>query len=215
MKNFKQYFKEDLKFNSKENDIEFTHGKSNDGLPDKIDIKKNKLNEIDVYSIYYAPEYDSNKNHFKFSPALHGLKKTNFNKKAVQWFLNKSAIASQKIIRKNKIDYIVMPKSSSALVSEFAKMLKQKNPKIEIIFDTFVKKSNLELKSIEPEKRKEIGNIFNASSNDVYNKLKNKNVLLLDDIMTTGTTLEMLNDLLKNHDVNNVVGLTLYKIGLK
>jgi len=59
-------------------------------------------------------------------------------------------------------------------------------------------------------RRNNIKNSFKINKN-LINNIKDKNILLIDDITTTGATLEELIDCLLNNNIKNITCLTISK----
>lgn len=114
------------------------------------------------------------------------------------------------------IDYIVyVPSSKKALKSrgfnqcEFLAREVGKNLNIEVI-DCIKKYDNIkEQKSLSKEDRYK--NIVNAFFIDDNTKIKNKNILLIDDVTTTGATITACENLLKKQEIKTIKILTLAK----
>lgn len=103
--------------------------------------------------------------------------------------------------------------NQSALLAKFFWQLCQKeNPKIRFIPDLLIKvkntKSQTNLTKIQRQKNLNGAFIFNEK----YNLLEGKNILIIDDVVTTGTTLEKCCNILKNKGkTQKIFALTLAK----
>lgn len=114
------------------------------------------------------------------------------------------------------VDCIVyVPSSKKALKSrgfnqcEFLAKEVGKRLNIEVV-DCIKKHNNIkEQKSLSKEERYE--NIINAFFIDDDIKIKNKNILLIDDVTTTGATVLACQNLLKKHKIKTIKILTLAK----
>lgn len=73
------------------------------------------------------------------------------------------------------------------------------------------KKGFVSVKQFAPSHRKFLKNLFEVIDESLYNKVADKNVVIIDDVMTTGTTAKQIHDILKTHGANSVVTLTMFK----
>jgi len=72
-------------------------------------------------------------------------------------------------------------------------------------------KGFLSVKQFAPSHRKFIKNLFEIIDETLYRKVADKNVAIIDDVMTTGTTAKQIHDILKAHGANEVTTLTMFK----
>lgn len=72
-------------------------------------------------------------------------------------------------------------------------------------------KGFISVKQFAPQHRKFITNLFEIIDEQLYNKVNEKNVVIIDDIMTSGTTVKQIYDQLKMHGANNIITLTMFK----
>ena len=137
-------------------------------------------------------------------------------------FINRTAeYINYMFIKKNNIQTVIVPMSSSALTDDVVEKLVEKNPNIKYIKNVFTKadiskigiakdhpkitpeiieyiEKEIEkakvnkffaMKKIVPMFRKFITNIFELTPNiSLRNHLDNKNVMLIDDIVTSGSS---------------------------
>uniref|UniRef100_A0A7C4LZP2 ComF family protein n=1 Tax=candidate division CPR3 bacterium TaxID=2268181 RepID=A0A7C4LZP2_UNCC3 len=84
--------------------------------------------------------------------------------------------------------------------------------KIKTKYNVLVRKINTvpQMELDREERLKNLRDVFNVETND-YSSLRNKNILLVDDVTTTGATLEECAKLLKNNGAKNVWGIVLAK----
>mgnify|MGYP000001366018 CR=1 FL=1 len=95
----------------------------------------------------------------------------------------------------------------------------EKNPKIsdEIIkrmrtaLRTAKKKGFLSIKAFLPHHRKFLTNLFELVDPKISSKVEGKTVVIVDDIMTSGTTANQISNILKNNGAEKVIVLTLFK----
>lgn len=73
------------------------------------------------------------------------------------------------------------------------------------------RKGYLSVKQFAPSHRKFLKNLFEIIDESLYKKVVDKNVVIIDDVMTTGTTAKQIHDILKAHGANTVVTLTMFK----
>ena len=69
----------------------------------------------------------------------------------------------------------------------------------------------ISVKQFAPQHRKFITNLFEIIDDKLYQKVNDRNVVIIDDIMTSGTTSKQIYDELKTHGANQITTLTLFK----
>jgi pyrimidine operon attenuation protein/uracil phosphoribosyltransferase len=74
-----------------------------------------------------------------------------------------------------------------------------------------VKQGYLSVKMFAVMHRKFLKNMFEVTDPKIIDKVKDKNVLIIDDVMTSGTTTKNIYDILKTNEADNVSALTLFK----
>lgn len=82
---------------------------------------------------------------------------------------------------------------------------------MESIIERGIRRNHLSVKMFLPQHRKFIKNMFEITDAKILNKVKDKNILIIDDIMTTGTSAANIYDILKTNDANNINVLTIFK----
>lgn len=77
--------------------------------------------------------------------------------------------------------------------------------------DTLKRNNNTEKQSnlSKYARQKNLKNVFDIANNKIPNLLDNADILIIDDIFTTGTTVDECSKILKQHGVNRVFVLTL------
>ena len=221
---FKTYF-----YLSEEEKLKFAFGK----YITKTPYKTTRIG-ITTYSLYHA-HGDT-----KF---LRSIKNADFKSDETKKFLTRSAIYATRVIKNLKIDLIVMPKSSSLLVKNFAKEI-QKRIYIPIYYDSFskttdmskikidkenpkitdpiiktltsilrsaVRDNKLSLTKLLPQNRKFLLNLFKVVDKKMLKKVNDKNVLIIDDIHTSGCTISNISNILTTHGAKKMIGLTIFK----
>lgn len=73
------------------------------------------------------------------------------------------------------------------------------------------KKGFISVKQFAPPHRKFLKNLFEIIDESLYNKIADKNVVIIDDVMTSGTTAKQIHDVLKSHGANEITTLTMFK----
>lgn len=141
----------------------------------------------------------------------------------------------------NTIDVIVYPQSSSGLLSHFARELNSKLPHSVLLGDSFVKSLPSEIFidsgeiGLDVKTLKRLNQIIeNADTNGHFELKKvplqfrkffkgylslstskhnfiDKNVLVVDDVLSSGATISEIYRILKLNGANNIIGVTLFK----
>jgi len=190
---------------------------------------------LDVFNLYTSKGADA-------TIILKRLKAMHIDVSAYNQFLNRSAVYATKIIRDLNVDIIVTPKSSSSLTKDFAQKIKERNPGIEFLLDSFVKaedpsKITLDLESkklsdstikklessirrgvklgyfqmkwVLPPYRKFLKNVFSYTGN--AKKFEGKKVLIIDDVIASGSSLVSIFQTLQEAGAESVKCLTIFK----
>lgn len=82
---------------------------------------------------------------------------------------------------------------------------------MERILSRAIKNGFLSVKQFAVQHRKFIKNLFEVTDDRLYKKIENKNVVIIDDIMTSGTTTKNIYDILKTNQAENISALTIFK----
>lgn len=175
---------------------------------------------------------------------LNAVKYADFNSDEVKAFLTRTAIYAARVIRELGVEVIVMPKSSSDLNKELAKLIGERM-NIDIYMDSFaktvdvskikidvsnpkltdtikvslekslergIKRGNVSVKLFLPHHRKFITGLFDVTDERLLSKIENKKVLILDDVMTSGTTAMNINNILMLNGAESVSIMTIFKV---
>ena len=73
------------------------------------------------------------------------------------------------------------------------------------------KKGFLSVKAFLPQHRKFIQNLFELVDDKLVTKVSGKHVVIIDDVMTSGTTAQNMYDILMTHGAEKVTVLTIFK----
>jgi len=188
-----------------------------------------------VFSLYGIT--GENKNILR---ALKGESSVKVNKKDLDYFLQRSALYAFHIISK-EIDIILYSENSYYLFDRFIKDLSSKfsskslkifqsiyklSPSVisikpdapakylkdlEDLLKHLRKKEKIKLRNDIPLKFREYFTNFISIRDEVQSKIENKNILVVDDILTSGSTFSELFTILKLRKANVMYGLTLFK----
>lgn len=82
---------------------------------------------------------------------------------------------------------------------------------MESIIERGIKKDSLSVKMFAVQYRKFIKNLFEVADERIYKLVQNKRVVIIDDIMTSGTTARNIFDILMINGASDVQSLTLFK----
>lgn len=82
---------------------------------------------------------------------------------------------------------------------------------MERTLDKAKSKGSLSVKSFAPQHRKFVKGLFEIVDEKLYGKVYDKNVVIIDDVMTSGTTSKQIYDILQLHGANSVTTLTMFK----
>lgn len=218
-----------------ESKLGITKGKGSQDLPYVTNNKE--LLGVTVYSAYRA---DSTKNaktiHFKKNMSTYDKDEVNAFITSVAKYLYIHTI-------RRKVDTILVPASSSPLVSEVAKKIADFDKTINIVQDSFKKSSydeiepdpavhgftpqiekiiltaiengrksgHFELKTIPPQFRKYVKGFMKMQRSVDTKFITGKNVMILDDILTKGTTIVQCAKNINNLAPLSVVAATVFK----
>lgn len=83
--------------------------------------------------------------------------------------------------------------------------------KLEPILRRAIKEGKLSLTKILPQNRKFLLNLFDVVDKKMLKKIEGKNVLIADDILTSGTTISNIANILTLHGAQKITGLTIFK----
>ena len=107
----------------------------------------------------------------------------------------------QKTVDLDKIDiHRDDPRITDDIISSMEKTLKRGR-----------KKGFISVKQFAPQHRKFVKDLFEVLDENLYNKVIDKNVVIIDDVMTTGTTAKQIYDKLIAHGATEVTTLTMFK----
>jgi len=199
------------------------------------------LNKYKVFSVYSTKGANKSK-------ILKTIKKQTdleMSNTDYERFIIRTAIfMSAKIVSPNKIDIIILPKTSSKILFDLVDEISSRNPgvsyisqqftktkpkeikidvdhpkindniisKLEIIKQNAIKKDNFEMKKVPSWMRKFIKNFIELTPDKYLRKhLEGKNILIIDDIFTSGTTMGAMGDILNMYSPENLVFATLFK----
>lgn len=73
------------------------------------------------------------------------------------------------------------------------------------------KAGTLSVKAFHPQHRLFVKNLFSIVDEKTFKKVNGKRVVILDDILTSGTTIKNIADLLYEHGAAEVIALTIFK----
>jgi len=126
-------------------------------------------------------------------------------------------IFAESIEKRNNYDLFVDSFEKNPDISRIG--IDKDNPKIssEIIkrmstaLRTAKKKGFLSIKAFLPHHRKFLTNLFELVDPKISSKVEGKTVVIVDDIMTSGTTANQIANILKNNGAERVLVLTLFK----
>lgn len=129
MKTLRQFIIEAQNYKLKSGDMNIGFGKFKNLQPY---ISKSKiLQDVTTYSVYSGTG---------LIPQIKELKASNPDSPEYTRFIKNTAIyLSSKIISKNKIDVIVTPKSSSNILNDLVREIKERNPHIQFYTESMIK----------------------------------------------------------------------------
>lgn len=205
-------------------------------------LRKDK--SVEGYSVYSVYSFKGETT----TDVLLALKKKNkvrVNDSDYQNFIKRTAIfISAKMLMPLKIDCIITPKSSTAILNDVIGELRLRNPHIQFFPESYIKTADLskieidtnnekitpaiakslsgmlktavqtgkfEIKKALPQYRKFFRNFFEVVDPAILEKLANKNVCVMDDVLSSGTTLLEIMRSVSVYAPHTVVGLTLFK----
>lgn len=131
-----------------------------------------------------------------------------------------SALIKNLIKELQKRIYIPIYYDSFKKTADISKIkIDYKNPKItdkitkklEPILRKAIKIDKLSLTKILPQNRKFLLNLFDVVDKKVLNKVEGKNILIVDDIITSGSTIKSISNILTNNGSKKIIGMTLFK----
>lgn len=208
--------------------------------------------DVDIYSILnYVPSDETT----KLLQSIKGRGPYNVKSKQLDNFLNEVSKHAGGILQKLRPDTVVIPKSSSPLLADFAAKLKSAYPKAEYVSDAFFKKV-LDAENVEPlinkdhkdwpkfeidhpkeaaDLRKSVARMIRTTgqlelkklykpymkfiknfveieqSGEILDKLIDKKVLILDDVLSSGATMQEMIRQVKEFEASAIFGLTIFK----
>jgi len=74
-----------------------------------------------------------------------------------------------------------------------------------------IKDGRLSIKMFAPQHRKFVINMFEVTDPKIVDKIQDKSVMIIDDVLTSGTTIKNIYDILMTNNANNVSGMTIFK----
>lgn len=159
----------------------------------------------------------------------------------LEYFASRSASYAFKVLPTTEIDYILYSQNSYPLMDKFLNKLRNKfssqvlklSPSIlktstdklslrdsipakykdqaETLLLKLKQKDSIKLRNDIPKHLRMFFKGFITIDESILAKVENKNILIVDDILTVGTTFNQLFGLLQNYNPKNVYGLTLFK----
>lgn len=179
---------------------------------------------------------------------LKALKNKNditYNKENYNYFINRTAVYLTKIIKDNKIQVVISPKSSSNLIIDVMDKIQEKIPELTFFTSVFQKVTTEDIKNIhleddprvtdkirtnfdyikrsaikneyfamvkvDPKFRSFVRGFFQEIPEKVIKEVKDKNVALFDDVISSGTTIAEMMRMLGGAGAKDVIGLTIFK----
>lgn len=82
---------------------------------------------------------------------------------------------------------------------------------MEDILNRAIKRGNLSVKMFAVQHRKFLKNLFEVTDQKLLQKIDGKHVVIIDDIMTSGTTTKNIYDILVTNNADKVSALTIFK----
>lgn len=213
------------------NDVSTSFGKGKKHTPYR---KKVEGSSVLTYSLY-AAKTSSGKDGIK------AIKRGLLPSDEYDKLIKRSAVYAVRLIKDKKIDVLVVPKSSSPLVMDLAKGIAARAQGITIVLDIFDKVDpsriviNTEHPKITPDIEKSLAASLRKASQVGYFEMKKihnpwrkfltntlafkgkddefegKNVLLLDDMVTSGSTLKEMKVAADNAGAKSVAILAMFK----
>lgn len=95
--------------------------------------------------------------------------------------------------------------------TEHPKMTNELKTVLSKMKEKSVSKNNFSMKSIPPKYRKFFKGLFEIENVEMIKKFQNKNVVIFDDVLTSGQTIKQINDLLFSYGAKKVIGITIFK----
>ncbi len=214
-----------------DNDVIFDYS-SSDGID--ITLRKNLVVTDNIYSLYPLTR--------EKLVIVRALKNNVIPEKDLNYFVKRSVLFAYQSLPKD-IDFILYSRKSFPLLDRFAEQLGAKfSSKVLKLSNSIFKNpgSDIQLKDVPDKYKKEaeelltkvktlpsiqlhndipghlrkyFTNFINIDQN-ILNSVEGKNVLIVDDLLTQGSTINQLSALLKNKKAKTVLGLTLFKYEL-
>lgn len=185
-------------------------------------IKKLELIKIDEYEDKY---FDKHLYIFKYKGIIRDkIIDYKFNNKSyINELFVKIILKNEKICRFLKSYDIIIPvpihkkrkrqrgyNQSELIVRNLANCIKEKNVNIQVVTDVLIKtKNNIPQNKLNKEQRtKNIQNVYEIQNQE---KIFNKNIIIFDDIYTTGSTVNECARILRKADCKNILVFTIAK----
>jgi len=236
MKKFKEYLENII---SKDNQVVFDYSTTNGintALRNKpYSSKSSRLFGHTVLSLYLLTA-----NETPLLRALKREDNKEINNEDMEYFIKRSVSYAYRYLPKD-LDYIIYNKNSFPVLDKFIEQLalkfqsktlnvsqsiyktstnklylKDNIPKkykaaAENLLIKLKQKDTIKLRDEIPLRLRMFFGGFISIEDNVLNKLKNKNILIVDDVFTVGTTFSQLFQLIKQYNPNQLMGLTLFK----
>lgn len=216
---------------AKDNKVIFDYS-SNNGID--ISIRKDLTVTGNIYSLYTLTR---DKLYI-----IHTLKNNNIPDENLNYFAKRSAQFAYQSLPQD-IDLILYSKKSFPLLDKFVEQLGSKfSSRILRISNSIIKNpgNEIELNNVPEKHKKEADELLNKIKTmpsirlhkdipgylrkyftnfvnieqRVLNRVEGKNILIVDDLLTQGTTISQLSNILKNKKAKTILGLTLFKYEL-
>ena len=221
--NFKYFFNL-----TEEEKLEFVFGKFKSKNPYKTSKKG-----IDTFSLYMAKstrflkdiktaDFNSKRiEKFITRSAIYAARViSNFEIDIIVMPKSSSLLVKKFVEELKKRIFIPVYYDSFAKITDIKKIkIDRDNPKItekiikklETILRKGVKDNKLSLTKILPQNRKFLLNLFRVVDKKMLKKVEGKVILIADDIVTSGSTINNISDILLTHGAKKTIGLTIFK----
>lgn len=207
----------------------------NSGLKTRIGTYNTRLSKVGNVVYFKAYQFSDINNDDKVT-IQKAIKSGSIDRKDLAVLINKSLILFNKLINFSYIDIIIAPESTALLNSLILGIISKKYPHLQIIKSGFVKRKGSEvtfhqdkLDTLDPSARKSVMvNLNKTLSFDdwkmkgIFQRNKKfldkvlwptsehpvygKNVVIIDDVITNGTTLKDMDRICKEQGANKVFG---------
>lgn len=196
---------------------------------------KTKVQDNSIFSLYQVESKDKH-----ILRALKGESILKVDKKDLNYFASRSAVYAFQLIPR-EIDLILFSENSYYLFDKFIHNLKSKfssqvlqlsqsiyktstqnlqikqstpdkyRPDLERLLTSLQKKETIKLRNDIPLKFRSYFTGYISIRDSIQSNISGKNILIIDDILTSGSTFNELFDILQLRQANNIYGLTLFK----